>query len=82
MSFFLTSASTVDEEIGLVLINNGYLEFAIYRKGVPTKITGQQIFNSLIEYLKLKKADFKGIRGLWNKSSDKIKHSTRLYLKV
>lgn len=55
MSFFLTSASTVDKEIGLVLINNGYLEFAIYRKGVPTKITGQQIFNSLIEYLKLKK---------------------------
>ena len=47
-----------------------YLEFAIFRKGLETKISGKEIFNSLIEYLKIKKLNFKGIKGLWSSSSD------------
>jgi hypothetical protein len=59
-----------NEDLGLVLINNDYLEFAIYRKGLNTQITGKQIFNSLVEYLKYKKIPYKGIKGLWSSSSD------------
>ena len=51
-------------------MSNVYLEFAIYRKGLNSKISGQQVFNSLIEYLKSNTVTYKGIKGLWSVASD------------
>jgi hypothetical protein len=59
-----------NETVGLFEINNGYLEIAIYRKGLKTNISGQQAYRSLMEELRINKIEFKGIRGLWNKASD------------
>ncbi|KFF21065.1 hypothetical protein [Chryseobacterium sp. JM1] len=62
-----------DELVGLVEINGeGFLEFGIYRKGLSTQITGKQVFNALIEHLKIRKITFKGIRGLWSGASDNV----------
>ncbi|QQV02745.1 hypothetical protein [Chryseobacterium sp. FDAARGOS 1104] len=62
-----------DELVGLVEINTDeFLEFAIYRKGLSTQITGKQVFNALIEHLKIRKIPFKGIRGLWSGASDNV----------
>ena len=69
------------ELVGLVEIKNNYLEFAIYRLGLKTKITGQQTFNSLIAYLKYKKIEYRGIRGLWSTSSDNTKAFNNAILK-
>ncbi|UKB82441.1 hypothetical protein LF887_15670 [Chryseobacterium sp. MEBOG06] len=60
------------EQIGFVIIKDRYLEFAIYRKGLATKIRGKDVFNSLIEHLKLNKIDFDGIKGLWVANSDNL----------
>ena len=60
------------EDIGLVLLKDEYLEFAIYRKGLVTKVSGKVVFNSLIEHLKIRKILFKGIKGLWSGASDNV----------
>ena len=59
-----------NELVGLVEVIDDYLGFAIFRKGLKTKVMGQQVFNSLIEYLKLNKVSFKGILEIWGKESD------------
>ncbi|MES2556810.1 MAG: hypothetical protein V4604_11710 [Bacteroidota bacterium] len=58
------------EMVGLVEVNDGFLEFAIYRKNLTTKISGKEVFDSLIEQLRLNKINYKGIRGLWGVASD------------
>jgi hypothetical protein len=58
------------ELVGFVEIIDNCLAFAIFRKGLKTEITGQQVFNSLIKYLKLNKVEFKGILGIWGRDSD------------
>ncbi len=78
-TYYFNDLST-DELVGAVDINNGYLEFAIYRKGLSTEVRGQQVFNSLIEHLKLNNVKYKGIRGLWNASSDNTAKFNKLIM--
>ncbi|WP_294297751.1 hypothetical protein [uncultured Chryseobacterium sp.] len=62
-----------NELVGLVEISaDEFLEFAIYRKDLKTQIRGKQVFNALIEHLRIRKIPFNGIKGLWSGASDNV----------
>lgn len=61
---------TTNETVGFVTVNDGYLEFAIYRKELKTSISGSQVYDSLTEHVKLNQIKYKGIKGLWAQKSD------------
>lgn len=72
------SYSFVDKKIDYVLgaisiDKEGFVELAIYREGIDTQITGQQIFNSLIQKLKIDKIEYNGFRGIWGETSTNTK---------
>jgi hypothetical protein len=59
-----------DEMIGYVEVKKEYLQFAIYRKGLKTKISGSRVYDSLIEHVKINRIKYKGVKGLWGADSD------------
>jgi hypothetical protein len=59
------------ELIGMCDIDiDGFITFAIYRKGQQTKATGKDVFNSLMKNYELHGVKYNGINGVWTNSDN------------
>jgi hypothetical protein len=69
--FFEFYDNDLGKSIGLCDIDkDGFITFAIYRKGLQTRATGKDVFYSLMKNYQLHGIEYKGINGVWGKSDN------------